>query len=178
MPKYNVNHIPGGLKVHIKNRFALLNLIAQEPEELRTETRNVLEEEREKNNARREEGREIKRDDSRNTGNCWRRAGGKSRRRPCGVGIPRAAFQGPPWIGEGNDSTSAREAIGERKGKTRSPPEDSRSKGEIQTLVRRAEQQGAACYQNGGKWREGGNSISRILQKEQRDDRCLWRTFL
>lgn len=122
--------------------------------------------------------REIKRDDSRNTGNCWRRAGGKSRRRPSGVGIPRAAFQGPPWIGEGNDSTSAREAIGERKGKTRSPPEDSRSKGEIQTLVRRAEQQGAACYQNGGKWREGGNSISRILQKEQKDDRCLWRTFL
>lgn len=43
MPNYNVNNIPSGFKVHIKNRFALLNLIDQEPEELWTELEILLE---------------------------------------------------------------------------------------------------------------------------------------
>lgn len=34
MPKYNVNNICNGFKVHIKIRFVLLNLINQELEEL------------------------------------------------------------------------------------------------------------------------------------------------
>lgn len=41
MPRRSVNNIPQGFKDHMKNRFALLNLIAQEPEELWTETRTV-----------------------------------------------------------------------------------------------------------------------------------------
>ena len=45
MPKYNVNNIPDEFKVHIKNRFALLSLIDQEPEELGTETRIIFKEE-------------------------------------------------------------------------------------------------------------------------------------
>lgn len=27
VPKHNINNVPDGFKVHIKNRFALLNLI-------------------------------------------------------------------------------------------------------------------------------------------------------
>lgn len=41
MPKHSVNNIPDGFKDHIKNRFALLNLIDWEPEELWPETRNI-----------------------------------------------------------------------------------------------------------------------------------------
>ena len=44
MPKYNINNIPNIFKIYIKNRFALLNLITCEPEELRTKTRNVIKE--------------------------------------------------------------------------------------------------------------------------------------
>lgn len=70
VPEYNVNHIPDRFQGHIKTRFALLNLISQEPEELWTETRNVLEEECEKINARSKEERKIRMDDRRNTRNC------------------------------------------------------------------------------------------------------------
>lgn len=41
VPKYNVNNVPNGLKIHIKYRFALLNLSDQEPE-LQTDTRNIV----------------------------------------------------------------------------------------------------------------------------------------
>lgn len=41
LPKYNVNNIPNGFKMHIKYRFALLNLSDQEPE-LQTDARNII----------------------------------------------------------------------------------------------------------------------------------------
>ena len=45
MPKYNVNNIPDGFKVHRNNKFALLSFIDQNPEELWTESRNIIREE-------------------------------------------------------------------------------------------------------------------------------------
>lgn len=42
--KYNINNIPNEFTAHIKNRFALLNLIDQKPE-LWTKTRNITGEE-------------------------------------------------------------------------------------------------------------------------------------
>ena len=48
VPKSNVNDIPEEFKVHSETRFALLNSIDQEPEELWTEPRNIIEEECEK----------------------------------------------------------------------------------------------------------------------------------
>ena len=44
VPKYNGNNIPHEFKVHIKTRFALLQLTDQEPEKLQTETRYIKEE--------------------------------------------------------------------------------------------------------------------------------------
>ena len=44
VPKYNVHSGPDGLKVHIKTRFALVNLIDREQEELWPKTRTIQEE--------------------------------------------------------------------------------------------------------------------------------------
>lgn len=44
VPKYNINNIPDEFKVHMKNRFALLNLIDQEAEEPWTESKNIKKE--------------------------------------------------------------------------------------------------------------------------------------
>ena len=48
VPKHNINHIPDEFKVHVKTRFAWVNLMDQEPEELGTEIRNIIKEECEK----------------------------------------------------------------------------------------------------------------------------------
>ena len=45
MPKYNFKNIPDKFKLHIRNRFALLNSIDCEPEELWFETRDIIREE-------------------------------------------------------------------------------------------------------------------------------------
>ena len=45
VPGYNVNRILNEFRVHRNNRFALLNLIDQAPEELWTENRNITKEE-------------------------------------------------------------------------------------------------------------------------------------
>ena len=45
VPKYSINNIPDEFQVHLKIRFALLNVIDQEVEELWTESRNIIKEE-------------------------------------------------------------------------------------------------------------------------------------